>query len=224
MILFLFLLLFRLNRKDYIGKARETDPKSEAGKDNIFAFFKRYPGLLVFLLGYMFIFLHQAMQSTYYFQIMEYKGGGTYELGIASAIAAVMELPTIAGFTWMLKKKPVNFWIRFSAVFYAIKGFAFWLVPNVLGIYAVALMQIATYAIMYTASIYYVEGMMSETDRVKGQGYVITSSTIGGIIASLVGGKILDVASVNEQLMFGAFVCFLGSVIVFFSVREKKAA
>ena len=221
-LLFLFLFLFRLNRKDLIKSESRINEKSKAGNDNVFAFFKRYPGLLMFLLGYMFIFLHQAMQSTYYFQIMEYKGGGTYELGIASAIAAVMELPTIAGFTYMLKKKSVNFWLRFSAVFYAIKGFAFWLVPNVLGVYAVALMQIATYAIMYTASIYYVEGMVDESDRVKGQGYVITSSTIGGIIASLVGGKILDVASVNEQLMFGALVCFLGSLIVFFSVSEKK--
>ena len=143
-------------------------------------------------------------------------------MGTAQAIAAIMELPTIAGFVWMMSKRPCEFWIKFSAVFYAIKGVALWLVPNVAGVYGVALLQIVTYAILYTGTVYYVNQVMRPEDSIKGQGYVTAASTVGSIIASLMGGVILDVFSAEVLLIISAVTAVAGSVIIFFSAGNRK--
>ena len=77
------------------------------------------------------------------------------------------------------------------------------------------------YALFIPASAYYVDEVMSEADKVKGQAYVNVAITLGGVFSNLLCGRILDGSGVTPMLTVASVVCAAGLIIVFGSIRVK---
>ena len=69
-------------------------PKSSSDSNPIL-FFRKYKRFSLVLLGCIFIYLSHVLLNNFNFQIALAKGGGSAEMGTASAIAAICELPTL---------------------------------------------------------------------------------------------------------------------------------
>ena len=63
---------------------------------------------------------------------------------------------------------------------------------------------------------------MEDLDQVKGQAYITSAITIGGVFSNLVSGRILDKMGVKPMLIVGTAVCALGVIISFAGIRNKK--
>lgn len=86
--------------------------------------------------------------------------------------------------------------------------------------------QMISYAFFIPASVFYVNQVMSDNDKVKGQAIMTGTTTLGGVVGSLLGGLILDASGVSTLLWTGLVFAVVGAVLFFVSASGlfvKKA-
>ena len=88
------------------------------------------------------------------------------------------------------------------------------LAPNMPVFYLVQLFQPLGWGLMTVASVYFVNHLMQEQDRIKGQAYMTMSLSAATIIGSLGGGWMIDAFGVDGMLIAAVICGALGTVIV----------
>jgi PPP family 3-phenylpropionic acid transporter len=187
-------------------------------------FLRKYERFIPFLIGIAFLFLFHTIINTYMAQIMVSLGGKGTDMGVSMSIAAVFELPAFLGFSFLVAKFDNRSLLKFSAVVYALRSFIFLLAASIGMIYLGQAFQGLTFAIYLPAAVYYVNQMMENEDKVKGQTFITSTMTIGGVVGSVVGGWLLDHYNVHVMLLFGAAAAVIGCLLMVYSVRKPKAA
>ena len=85
--------------------------------------------------------------------------------------------------------------LRFSFIFFALKTAAIAAAPNIPLLYAAESLQVLSYALYAPAIVAYVTLIVPYDDAAKGQSLAFSMTTIGGVLASLISGRLLDVLS-----------------------------
>lgn len=168
---------------------------------------------LVLLAGITLSMTSHVLLNNYLFQVMTFHGGGAAEMGTAMMIGAMLELPPMLAWGWLMARWSSGTLLKFAGVFFAIKALVTWLAGSVQLLYLAQSLQIFAYAVMVPATVYYVNTMMRPRDRVKGQAYMTMTSTIGSVLGSLAGGVLIDVAGVPTLLAVGTGVATIGAIL-----------
>lgn len=199
-----------------------TAPKSQAASNssNPLVFFRKYKRFSLVLLGCIFIYVSHVLLNNFTYQIIESKGGGSAQMGTATAIAAMCELPTLFLFSFIIRKIRCDILLRISGIFYAIKAIGSLLAPNVLTYYSVQTLQMLGWGLMTVVSVYYVNIIMEKEDVIKGQAYFTMTYTLGSVAAAFIGGALIDISGVNAMLIFSVISVVIGAVIVFLAAER----
>lgn len=199
-----------------------TAPKSQAASNssNPLVFFRKYKRFSLVLLGCIFIYVSHVLLNNFTYQIIESKGGGSAQMGTATAIAAMCELPTLFLFSFIVRKIRCDILLRISGIFYAIKAIGSLLAPNVLTYYSVQTLQMLGWGLMTVVSVYYVNIIMEKEDVIKGQAYFTMTYTLGSVAAAFIGGALIDIFGVNAMLIFSVISVVIGAVIVFLAAER----
>ena len=195
---------------------------AEKAAENPPAFFRQYKRFGIVLIGWMLLYISHVLLNSFTFQIIESKGGGSSEMGISMALSALIELPTLFLFGYMVKKVRCDIWVRISGIFFMLKALGSLLVTSILPFYFIQALQIGGWALITVASVYYVNSIMKEQDAIKGQAYFTMTYTFGSVLAALLGGYLIDKAGVNAMLLFAAGAAFIGMLIVLFSAERPE--
>ena len=192
----------------------------KTGKDsgNIFVFAKRYPFFIVFLLGTACCFFAHNMINDFMIQIIRNLGGNETQLGYATFLQAILELPVMALIGIVLKKISERHLLVFSAVSFFVKTAILLFATALIGMYISQSFQMFAYAVFIPASAYFADNVMKENDKVKGQAYINSAITLGGVFSNLVSGRLLDGFGVHTMLSVGLAVCLAGVIIVIIAV------
>lgn len=199
-----------------LGGEIDGGVKPNSGEEpinNFFDFIRTYPTFMLFLLGAALCFFSHNMLNDYLILIIRNLGGGETELGYASFLQAILELPVMAVMAGLLKKINVKAILIFSAVAFFLKVVIMYFATGLGGMYLSQSFQLFAYAVFIPATAFYSDRIMREKDKVKGQAYVNCAITLGGVFSSLICGKILDVNGVSYMLFIGMIVAFVGAVI-----------
>lgn len=201
---------------------RQRLPRSgeKSQRDDPISFFRRYPRFGIVLLGAVLSFLGHMLINSFTLQIVQSKGGGSEEMGIAVAIATVTELPTMLLFSRMTKKVRVDIWFRVSGIFLMLKTLGTMLVPNVFGLCLVMTLQMMAWALIAISAVYYIDAIMAPRDAVKGQAYFTMSYTISNVLSALVCGPIIDHCGVNTALGVATVAAVIGMGILLFATEK----
>lgn len=190
-------------------------------KADSFGFFKKYPRFCLVLSGCILLYISHVLLNSFTFQIVQSKGGGSGEMGVAIALSAVMELPVMFLFSIMLKHVRCDIWFRISAVFFMLKTLGTLLCQSVGAFYAVQLLQMMGWGLITVSSVFYVRSIMRPEDTVKGQAYFTMTYTVGSVIGAAAGGSLIDHFGVDAMLLF-ATVCSLGGMAIVCFGTERK--
>lgn len=182
-----------------------------------------YKKFMILCLGMMFIYFGHTIVNNFLIQIITPIGGTAKQMGTATFLAAILELPAMFGYTVIQEKFEITNIIRFAAVFYAIKHILALLATNMFMIYVSQCFQMVSYALIAPALVYYANQVIRSEDAVKGQTMLTMSYTAIGIIANIVGGILLDQVGVHFVLMVGAALSVVGVFVVFAGLEKKKA-
>lgn len=203
-----------------INADTSTDTNSPTG---IFTFFIKYKTFGLFLVGVAMIYYSHSLINTYLINIMENVGGNSSDMGISLSIAAALELPTMALFYIILRKVKCSNLLKIGAFFFLVKVGATFLATNVFMVHFAQSIQLFAFALFTPATIYYVNDIVGENDRIKGQSMLgIAYLGISGTVANVTGGRILDTFGVSHMLLLGGLVTAIGFVLICVSVSEKR--
>lgn len=202
--------------------ASQTEKRQEEAHSN-FYIIRKYPWFFLFLIASAFAYVGYNMCSSFLVDIIVDRGGNNADLGIASFILGMSELPAALFYRKLEKKFGICNLVMMSAVFGVIKMLAMYLSPNVFCICLAQTLQILGNGLYWQASVYYVKAVIPGADQVKGQSLTtVFSVNIGAILGSICSGQMLQYFDVNGLLLFGTLCCGVGVVIMGVSMRQSK--
>ncbi len=208
------------------GASKTTEAmenKNQAVAHNKISDFARtYPAFMLFLVGTICFFFAHNMINDFMIQIIRGLGGGEKELGYSNFLQAILELPVMALIGFVLKKISSRNLLVFSGGAFFVKILIMLVAGNMAVFYFSQSIQLFAYAIFIPAAAYYVSQNMEELDQVKGQAYITSAITIGGVFSNLISGVILDNLGIKQMLLTGTIVCAVGVVIAAFAMRNRK--
>ena len=217
---------FRLPAGDEISRVDEAgadEKPPEDGKDSsIGEFVRKYPAFMLMLVATVFLFFTHNMLNDYLIQIIRELGGSESNLGIATFVAALLELPTMAVITVISKKVSMNKLLVISGISFTIKAVIMLVATNIPLVYTSQAMQMFAYAVFIPAAAYYVSSNIDEHDQVKGQAFVTSCFTMAGVFSSLLCGIILDKLGVKEMLVIGTVISIIGTLLIIRSMRMSS--
>ena len=224
LMVFSLLIISTWRIKEYISAGADDDRiiKNEAAHNNFFEFIKLYPAFGLILVGVMCFFFAHNMINDFMIQIIRSLGGGEKELGYCNFLQAILELPVMALIGFVLNKVKPGKLVLFSGTAFLVKIFILIFANSMAAMYLSQSCQLFAYAVFVPAAAYYVNETMEELDQVKGQAFITSAITVGGVFSNLVSGRILDKMGVKPMLVVGTLVCALGVVVAYFGVSRSK--
>ena len=190
-------------------------------KDSSKGFLKKYPGFVIILAASSCLYSSHVLLGNFAFQIISSKGGNSESLGFAYAIAAVMELPMMFCFTRLLKRMNAGKWLIVSGFAFFVKSAGTLVASNVAGFQCVQSLQILAYAVITVASVYYIDDIMKPEDAVKGQAFFTMTNTIGSVLASAIGGWLLDISGVTSLVTTAIGFAGIGAITMLVGVKKS---
>lgn len=178
------------------------------------SFLKKYPRFLIVLAASTCLYTSHVLINSFAFQIIGTKGGNSEELGVVFAVAALSEIPMMLFFTRFLRKMSAGKWLALSGFAFLLKCVCTLLVKSIPAYYGIQLLQFFGYAVISVASVYYIDGIMAPEDAVKGQAFFTMTNTAGSVLASALGGWILDASGVTALLVLATVFSGIGAAVM----------
>ena len=203
-------------------EATDVSTTSPDIHNNLFDFIRAYPAFSLFLLGTICFYFAHNMINDFMIQIIRSLGGGEKELGYSNFLQAILELPVMALIGFVLKKITSSKLLIMSGFAFFIKILILVFATNMGGMYLSQSFQLFAYAVFIPAAAYYVSNNISESDQVKGQAFVTSAITIGGVFSNLISGVILDNLGIKPMLITGTIIAAVGAIIVFVAFGKRK--
>lgn len=190
----------------------DTSQKKTADRDGR-PFVLKYPVFIMMVVGILlFLFFHNMVQ-TYFIRMVENVGGNSRDLGTAVAIAAAIELPMLFCFDRLQKRIDAKWLLVTAGAFFTLKGVLFMLCTDVIGIYAVQLLQMFSFALFAGAGVYYSNRCMADEDKVTGQALISMTEALSSVLGSFVGGILMDMGGIMKLLRFATMMAVLGTAV-----------
>ena len=194
----------------------------EYEQTNVIGFIKKYPYFSIMLLEVLFIFFSHNIIGTYLLQIVQSLGGNSSNLGTAMFIQAVVEIPVLFTFSFIMKKIKVGNLMIIACGGYILRAVLYFVSVNIGMIYITQLSQICSFAIMAAASVYFTGTAVREEDHATGQSFMSGMMSAGTVLGSLFGGAILDYMGMRALLSVNILLSVIGTGIAICSVRMMR--
>ena len=207
------------------GGTQTGDAQEEAAKghSNLLDFARTYPVFMLFLAATVCLFFAHNMINDFMIQIIRSLGGTETHHGYASFMQAILELPVMALIGYVYKKISANKLLIVSGTAFLIKILVLVFSVHLAGMFISQSFQLFAYAVFVPASAFYVTTTMDEYDQVKGQAFVTSAITIGGVFSNLISGVIMDMLGVKSMLIAGSIVCALGTLIIWIAMLGRRS-
>ena len=199
----------------------ETDAEDE--RIDLRAFIRRNKYFFIMNLGISGLLFSNAILSNYMPQIAAGVGGTTEQTGRILSLMAILELPTMIFIGRLKKHFRSRTLIKVASLGFTGKIVVCWLAGSVRLLFAAQAFQVAAFALMMPAMVYYIDEIMSLGEAVKGQSLFTMMFTFSTIIASLAGGWILDASGAKALTFVASLVTAAGAVVVFLTIGKVKS-
>jgi MFS transporter, PPP family, 3-phenylpropionic acid transporter len=213
-------------RKPEKKRAAENEVESQAS--SLLEFGRKNKRFMAVVAGVTLLFFSHTLINTYMIQIIHNVGGNNSDMGIATAIAGFLELPAMALFPLMYKKLPnAATFLKIAGLFFVIKAILTLAAPNVFWIDAAQCLQFFGYALLTPASVFYVNQVIKDADKVKGQSLMGMTMGISGLFGNFLGGFMLDSSGGVPFMLTVGIVVSLAGLILLVAIdkfRPQRAA
>ena len=212
-------------------QASEGEAGEKVSQISYGEFFRKYNKIVLVVASLILLYFCHMLVNTYFAKVITNIIGeeaaavsGTVEgiQGTALFIQAMVELPTMFTFALILKKVSVNKLLMIAAVIYSLKHIMILFCPNVPMLYVSMVLQMFSYAIIVPAAVYFSNENVAAEDRNKGQAVMGVTATIGGLLASLIGGQLFQYMSISAVLTIGVVASCIGTVLMIVGIRNSE--
>ena len=198
--------------------------ESQGRSSSLLAFIKENRMFCLMLFGTIILFTAHNIDGNFLINEVRALGGDTAIMGYVAAFTAIVEVPVMM-FSSRLKRWDTVQYIRISFVFFALKILAYALAPNIPLFFAARILQAPSYALYTVLIVSYANRQVPRKDSAKAQSLAFSMTTIGSVLASLIGGRMFDTAGVRTTMLTAAAIAAVGAVIALLgTLQERKKA
>ena len=199
------------------------DPDSERKKiEQKGNFLRQYPRFALFLLASILLQFSHNLLSSFMYQIMLVKNGTAAEQGIATAICAVVELPVMFFFPYMMRKLRCDKWVRIAGLSLALKGIGILLATNPMGVYIAQATQMIGYGLLTIASVNYARLVVGMGESVRAQSYLGATGTVGSFAALATGGVICQYWGAQTMVLVSLILSLVGGLMILLTAQKTE--
>ena len=197
--------------------------KENAKASGLMEFALKNKNFMLVVLSVALIFFSHVVINAFTIQIVNNIGGNNSDMGIAVAIAAFLELPAMALFPRIYRKvRNAGLILKVAGAFFVIKAVVTLFAPSISWFIVAQCIQFFAYAMLTPASVYYVNEVISDVDKNKGQMFMLMTGALCGLVANLVSGLILDSSGgVKLMMIVSIAVSFAGLVMLVLVDKSK---
>ena len=174
------------------------------------------------LFGTIILFIAHNMDGNFLINEIRALGGDTAIMGYVAAFTAIVEVPVMMFASALPKKWSTVQYIRLSFVFFVLKILAYALAPTIPLFFAARVLQAPSYALYTVLIVGYADRQVARKDSAKAQSLAFSMTTVGSVLASLIGGAMFDAAGVKTTMLTAAAIAAAGAVIAFAGTLSKK--
>lgn len=174
------------------------------------------------LFGTIILFIAHSMDGNFLINEIRALGGDNAILGYVAAFTAIVEVPIMMFASKLPKKWSTVQYIRLSFVFFVLKILAYALAPTIPLFFAARILQAPSYALYTVLIVGYANRQVARKDSAKAQSLAFSTTTIGSVLASLIGGAMFDAVGVKTTMLTAVATAAVGAVIAIAGTLQKK--
>ncbi len=197
---------------------------ASAKASSLLSFFRENVAFSVMLLGTILVFTGHSIDGNFLINEIEALGGGTAIMGYVAAFTAIVEVPVMMFSVLLPKRFSKAAYIRFALACFILKSLAYALAPSIPLFFAARILQAPSYALYTVLIVSYADETVPAKDSAKAQSLAYSMTTVGSVLASLVGGRLFDQSGVRTTMLAAAAFAAVGAVIAISGVRNKRKA
>ena len=222
-----------------LREAEAAMPPAEAAvqekSSSLIAFVKANRMFCLMLFGTIILFIPHNMDGNFLLNAIRAIGGNTAIMGYVAAFTAITEVPVMMFSSKLSKKWETVQYIRLALVFFTFKALAYALAPTIPLFFAARILQAPSYALYTVLIVRYADSQVNRKDSAKAQSLAFSMTTIGSVLASLIGGRmfdrvvltageevIVDAPGVHSIMLIAAAISAVGTVIALAGTFGKK--
>ena len=198
----------------------EEKPVQEKSS-SLLSFVKENRMFCLMLFGTIILFISHNMDGNFLINEIRNLGGDTAIMGLVAAFTAITEIPVMMFAAKLPKRWETVHYIRLSLVFFTLKILAYALAPNIPLFFAARTLQAPSYALYTVLIVRYADSVVDRKDSAKAQSLAFSMTTIGSVLASLIGGAMFDTAGVRTTMLTAVAISAVGTVIALAGTFSK---
>lgn len=176
------------------------------------------------LIGIALVFIMHNIIGSYMLQFVEARGGSSNNVGLAMAISAFVEIPTLVLYGRLRNIASDKTLLFISSLGFTAKPLVVILTSTIGGLYLAQAIQIFGYALYVGAVIGYTYTILVPAQAVLAQFYVNIALTIGGITGNIFGGYLFQYYGPKQVVIFGLASSILGLVFFTLGLRGRPTS
>ena len=185
----------------------------------------KYPHLRLFVPGMICLFLTYSFIDSFLIQILMSIGGNSSDLGTAITASAILELPAMVLYAWLCQKGIGLKVYRISMWIWLAKDLLTAFATSPAQLFVIQMMGCGCAAIYVPGMMYYMRRSLPPALLLRGATLAGTATTLGSLIATLVGGWLMDHAGVHNALMLVQIPAIAGTLLMNTAIaRVQKQA
>ena len=196
----------------------------QAKSSSLVSFVKENRMFCLMLFGTIILFISHNMDGNFLINEIRNLGGDTAIMGLVAAFTAITEIPVMMFSDRLPKRWQTVHYIRLALVFFTIKILAYALAPNIPLFFAARTLQAPSYALYTVLIVRYADSVVDRKDSAKAQSLAFSMTTIGSVLASLIGGAMFDTAGVRATMLTAVAISAIGTVIALLGTFNRKKA
>ena len=209
-----------LRRAEDAMPPAETAVREQSSSLPVFVRENRMFCLMLF--GTIIIFIAHNMDGNFLINEIRALGGDTAIMGYVAAFTAITEVPVMMFSSRLPKRWSTVQYIRLALVLFVFKSLAYALAPTIPLFFAARVFQAPSYALYTVLIVGYADSQVARKDSAKAQSLAFSMTTIGSVLASLIGGRMFDTVGVKPTMLTAVAIAAVGAVIALAATREKK--
>ena len=209
-----------LRRAEDAMPPAETAVREQSSSLPVFVRENRMFCLMLF--GTIIIFIAHNMDGNFLINEIRALGGDTAIMGYVAAFTAITEVPVMMFSSRLPKRWSTVQYIRLALVLFVFKSLAYALAPTIPLFFAARVFQAPSYALYTVLIVGYADSQVARKDSAKAQSLAFSMTTIGSVLASLIGGRMFDTVGVKPTMLTAVAIAAVGAVIALAGTREKK--
>ena len=194
----------------------------EAEEINLALFVKRNKLFVVLNLAVIGVFFNNSILNNFMLQVVEGVGGTSEDMGRIFSVMAFLEIPALFFFDKIKERFSCQLILKFAAICFTLKVLLIYLAESVTMIYVAHLLQTLSFGLFLPAMVSFIGEVMAKGEAVKGQALYTVMTTASSMLASVLGGIMLDVSGPGFMLLVSTIATGLGALVLVLIVDRIK--